>query len=490
MSFGNRALFVLLAGVSAAAIGCSGGGGGGGGGTVPTVAPTHVTAAPTATPTSVATPTPTHTAGPTASPTASPTPQSTSSAIPVSTRPLHTGDTFAYAGSSLESFVYSGVTPNPSGTVAASVAQSVTDEGPTPFDGATPFDLRTVETDTQQSPAKTIGVTTDSYYASGPYLGSQTGYYTYGFASSDTEGQHITDTMASVGDHSGTFNGLVDVLPETLAQTWTNTGAQTIAESESDGFTANRTVNADGSYVENDTYPQTSQFTPPPAPLTATITENSSGSGTYVLPLEGPPNSTFSYATPSAGNITISLSQPGEPTVTNTVATWYALPLYTETDRDDGALAIPGSCNVPAQFGARANGIEQTFTRVDTVLGTLENFDQITYVVGGYAVCIRLTDTTDVFYDYSGQGDQPPFGFSFSGGQSPLEVITTTSTVGLTSTSVTGAFRTRDATSEQAVAGAALARTSFLAALERRRFERRHQAFQRLRAAHVVRAHR
>jgi hypothetical protein len=386
--------------------------------------------------------------------------------------------------------VYFGATPNPSGTVAASIAQSVTDMGPAAFGGANPVDLRTSETDTQQSPVKTIGVTTDSFYTPGPYLGSQSGYYTYGFASSDTDGRHVTDTVTSVGDHGGAFNGLVDVLPETGAQTWTNTGAQTIAESESDGFTANRTIAADGSYGEQDVYPQGSQFTPQPAPLTATITENADGSGTYVLPLLGPPNSTFTFATPSGGNILISLSVPGTGTTTNTVPTWYALPLYAETDRDDGALAIPGSCSVPATFGSRANGIEQTFTSVDTVIGTLEKFDQITYVVGGYVVCVRLTDTTDVFYDYSGQGDQPPFGFSFSGGQAPLEVITTTSTVGLTSTSVAGAFRTRDATAQESAAGAIMARTSFLAARERRRFERRYQAFQHLRTNRFVRAHR
>jgi len=499
MRLGNRAFFALLGGVSAVLIGCGGGGGGGSHNSMPTVAPTQTssatatpTAIPTATQSATATSSPFQTPVP-VSPTAAPTPGPTGTAIGVTSRPLNNGDTFAYAGNYLETLVYRGQTPNPAATVAYAIAQTVTDEGMAPFDGATPFDLRTSETDTQTSPAKTTTSTTDAFYASSGLGGGQTGFYTYGFTSSNSEGEDISDTLSNVG-FSGGFNGLIDVLPETAKQTWTNTEAATIAESESDGFTSNRTYAANGTYTENDLYPQSSQFTPSPSPLTATITENSDGSGTYNLPITpiSPPNVNITYSAGSGGTITITATQ-GSNSQTYTVNTWYPLPLslYSETDVDDGAITLPAACNVPAQFGALGNGVEQKSTRVDTILGTIDYFDQITYVIGGYDVCVTLNDTTYEYYDYSGQGNEAPLGISFSGGNSPLDVVTTTSTIGLTSTSVSGASHVRNARGLESTSGrVAIARTSFLAALERRRLDRRDRALRRLRTLRFAGTHR
>jgi hypothetical protein len=400
--------------------------------------------------------------------------------LPVGTRPLVAGATFAYAGSSLESFLYTGATPNPSGTIAYTIHQNVTDEGMAPFDGATPYDLHGVETDagTNQS----VVVTTDTYYAALPYGATQTGFYTYGYTSSDTLGQKIAVTYAGVPSAGGISNGLVDILPETQSQTWINSGAQSLGESESDGFGADRTTNANGTYAETDTYPQASQFTPPPAPQTATLSQNADGSGTYSFPLFGAtPNVTFSYAAPSGGSIAITT-----PAQTYSVANWYALPLYAEHDAQLGELAIPAACAVPSNLGAVANGIEQTYAKVDTVLGTVEHYDEVTYVAGGYAVCVTMSDVTDVFYDYSGQSNGAPYGITFSGGQTPLEIITLASTIGLTSTNVSGAVAHRSgfAASEERFA---FARANFRNAAERNRLERRHQAFLALRARLRVR---
>ena len=490
MSLGNRGLFVLLGVVSAVTFGCGGGGGGGGGGGRPATAEPTKAATPSPTPTSTTvsvTPTP---VGPTQVPTALPT----GSAIPVGSRPLSAGDTFSYSGTSLEAFLYYGATPNPSGTIATVVTQHVIDEGTASFYGANPYDFLTTETDAQQSPSKTITITTNTYYNTGPYTGSQTGFYTYGYSSSDSTGQIITDVIGSVGYNGGVPNGLVDILPEKAQQTWTNTEAQTLDESESDGFTSGRAYNANGTYVEHDSYPQGSQFTPQPTPLAATIAENADGSGTYNVPLLGPPNTTLTYSAPSNGIITIVASVPdgsgGTSTQQFTVNTWYALPLYTEQDREDGALTLPAACNVPAQFGTEGNGVEQKFTRVDTVIGTIDYFDQITYVVGGYAVCVSMSDVTYLFYDYTGQGNEPPVGVSFSGGDTPLETITFTSTLGLQSTSVSGAYRLDAEHPEVAAQRLAFARTSFLAAVERRRFERQHRLFQHIRSLQSERSHR
>ena len=457
MGLGNRALFVLLGVLSAVTVGCGGGGGS---------APNPIR---TQTPTPTPTPAATSTRTPTSTPTASGAPN------PVASRPLASGDTFTYAGNSLETFLYRGASPNPSGTVAYTITQQVTDDGPQAFNGASPYDLHTVETD--RGTNQTIAVTTDAYYATGAYSATQTGFYFYGYSSSDSNGQQITEKITGVSP----TNGLLDILPETQRQTWSNTGAQTLAESESDGFSAARTTNANGTYSETDLYPQGSQFTPSPSPLPATLSDNSDGSGSYSFPLFGvTPNAALTYSAPSGGVITIAVDAFGE-TPTYTVATWYSLPLYAETDSQLGALAIPGACNVPAQFGTSANGVQQHFTKTDTVFGTTEDYTEITYVVGGYAVCVALNDVTDVYYDYSGQGNGT-FGVAFSGGQSPLEIITLDSTVGLTATSVSGASRVRDAL-QAGAQRVAFARTNFESMLERGRLERRRLAYQRLRAA-------
>jgi hypothetical protein len=408
----------------------------------------------------------------------------TGTTLPISTRPLAAGDTFAYAGNSIESFLYTGSTPNPSATISYAITQNVTNNGQVSFNGAMPFQLATVETDAGTN--QTIVVTTDTYFLSGPYSATQTGFYTYGYSSSDTNGQKITATLTGVG--SG--NGLVDILPETQEQTWTNTGAQILAESESDGFSANRTTNADGTYTETDTYPQSSQFTPPPAALTATLVGNADGSGTYTVPLFGAtPDVTFSYAAPAGGSIAITATQSGTQQANYSVPTWYTLPLYTEHDYQLGALTIPAACGVPAALGTLGNGVEQKYTKIDTVLGTLEHYDEVTYVVGGYAACVTLTDVTDVFYDYSGQSNGAPFGISFTGGTTPLEIINLASTVGLRSTNVSGAA-SRRASLQAAAQRVAFARANFQSTIERNRLERRYRAYQSLRARFSVRSHR
>lgn len=473
MSLGNRALFVLLGVLSAVTVGC---GGGGGSAPNPVRTPTPV-ATPTQAPTATPKPTPTP-IGPTPTPTAMPS----GAPNPVASRPLASGDTFSYAGNSLETFLYRGASPNPSGTVAYAVTQQVTDEGTKPFNGANPYDLHTVERDLGSN--QTIGVTTDAYYVSGAYSGTQTGFYTYGYASSDTNGQQITEKITGVSPS----NGLVDILPETQHQTWTNSGAQTLAESESDGFSADRTTAANGTYSETDLYPQGSQFTPSPSPLPATLSDNTDGSGSYSFPLFGStPNAALTYSAPSGGEITIVVDALGQAP-TYSVPAWYSLPLYTETDSQLGALAIPGACNLPSQFGTSANGVQQQYTKTDTVLGTTEDYSEVTYVVGGYAVCVALTDVTYVYYDYSGQGNGT-FGVAFSGGQSPLEIITLDSTVGLTATNVSGADRGRDSL-QAGAQRVAFARTNFESMLERGRLERRRLAYQRLRAGFFERSHR
>ena len=168
MILANRTLFVLVVCLSAVLAGCGGGGSSPGPSQtpVPTSTPTpHVSEKPTAVPT------------PSATPTLGTAPALSSDA----TRPLAAGDTFTYAGTTLDSFVYNGASPNPSAMIAYTVGQSVDDMGPAPFANATPFDLHTVETDA--SPNQTITVTTDTYLANIPASANVTDFDTYGYAS-------------------------------------------------------------------------------------------------------------------------------------------------------------------------------------------------------------------------------------------------------------------------------------------------------------------
>jgi hypothetical protein len=366
----------------------------------------------------------------------------TGAAISVPSRPLANGDSFKYSGTTTQSFVYMGTNPSPAASSSAAVTQTVTVATGKSFNGASNLDdFTTTETDT--TPNQTTTITTNTYYAmtSGGPTDTTTGIEqepltTYGFTSTDSDNESLTYALTNPGFANN--SGTVDLLPEETTPTWTNGIAETIDQSESDGFTAVRTYKADGSYTETDTYPQSSAASPQPTALTATIQENSDGSGTYDLPLFGPPNTTITYDAPtSAGQINITLSN-SSGSATEMASAWFpqplssANPLYSELDRDNGAVTYPSACNQSGgQYGTQGNEVEKKYTRIDTILGTLEFFDQLTFVSSsGVAACVVLNDVTYVYYDYSGQTNSD-VGPGYSGGNSPLETQTITTTLGV-----------------------------------------------------------
>jgi len=201
---------------------------------------------------------------------------------------------------------------------------------------------------------------------------------------------------------------------------------------------------------------------------------------------------TVSYSAPATSNgaISIVLQQPG-PTPQSTplvfqtaaVGAWYQQPLrlYQELDRDNGAVAIPPACNVPSTFGTQANQIEQKSVRVDPVLGTLDTFDQLSYVVPTTGVvCVRLQDQTLTYYDYSGQGNTGPTGISFAGGNSPFETATLATTIGLTSAIIQPMALHRSSLDAESGFRLANARANFLSTVEHRRIAAQRRAFDRL----------
>lgn len=408
-------------------------------------------------------------------------------AIANTARPLHNNDRYTYGGTTQQSFVYSGASPKPSSATFFTVGQNIAVTNNATFNATSGlYDFKTLETDT--SALQNISITTDTYYGTLASGNGTTFLVNYGYASSDSNGEKFTVTYTNPGAR----NGLIDVLPETGGAAWSNSGAQAIAQSESSGFTASRTYAADGSYTDTSNYPQAGAARPTATPLVATITTNADGSATYSLPLFGPPNVTVSYSAPATSNgaISIVLQQPG-PTPQSTplvfqtaaVGAWYQQPLrlYQELDRDNGAVAIPPACNVPSIYGTQANQIEQKSVRVDPVLGTLDTFDQLSYVVPVTGVvCVRLQDQTLTYYDYSGQNNSGPTGISFAGGNSPFETATLVTTIGLTSAIIQPMALHRSSLDAESGFRLANARANFLSTVEHRRIAAQRRAFDRL----------
>ncbi|HMD01635.1 MAG TPA: hypothetical protein VKG44_01600 [Candidatus Baltobacteraceae bacterium] len=394
-------------------------------------------------------------AGPT--PTPSPGPS-----ITVNTRPLDNGDSFTYAGTTATSFVFQGASPSPAASSIATVAQDVNVTAPSTFNGVSGVsDFTTRETDT--TPLQVTTVTTDTYYQS-LALSPGSNLVDYGYNSSDSFGETL---KVYYGALDAPVPLIVDELPETSGAIWTNTAAETLDETAPGNQTSTRTVNDDGSYTDTTTYPSGS--TPPPL-VTATIVENSDGSGSYALPVFGPPNSTLTFGAPSGGSISIVVSQPGQADQTFSVTVWYPLPLqlYSETDTNKGSQSIPAGCNTAAKFGTRANAIEQDINRVDTVLGTTEALIQTQYVVPSFGVaCVTLSDTLLNYYDYSGQSASV---ITFSG--TPLETTTITTTLGLSAATVASAAARVRSPSASAAYRIANAKANFIATVERYKLAR------------------
>ena len=443
--------------------------------------------------------------------TATPVPAATAfptgAANSVVSRPLANGDTFAYAGTSTESFVYTGTTPSPSASVTTTIAQNTTVATGKTYNGTSGLDeFTTAETDATSRQTTTIS--TNAYYGFGTSTGPtdpttgvvQTPLTYYGSTSSGSNGETLATTLTSPG--FGNNSGTVDLLPEANSPTWTNGIAEKIVQNESDGFSATRTYNADGSYTENDTYPQTTAASPQPAAETATIVQASDGSGSYSVPLFSGSNVSITYAKPkTSGEIDITFDDNMGDTFVEQVSAWFPQPLsttapaYSEIDRDNGAVTYPSACGLSSgKYGTTGNELEQKYTRIDTILGDLEYFDQLTYVAtNGVAACVQLSDVTYSFYDFSGQTNTD-LGPGFQGGNSPYQTTTIATTLGVTGNPTLNAVaRNADLASAGpaglAASAVANARANFLTTVDHFRAQRERKLFAHVRAS-LARFHR
>jgi hypothetical protein len=335
-----------------------------------------------------------------------------------------------------------GVTPNPNPTDTETINTAVTQAITVSTPGPSQYDFHVVETDVLNNGLKTSTVTSDEAYN-----------YVVSGAATDVEFTGYTSTNSdNVADAAaiGTGNGLVDILPEVSGPILpANNAAETMTESDPDQAAMQRTIAADGSYTEtgNDA-----------VGIPTATTENADGSGSYEFPFLEPADSSYTVSAPSPGpsggpdQINIVLTVPanlvGNPAPDATPAAipvgpipvWYPEPvvLSQQTQTDNGTVALPATCNVPASLTKSANQIVQATTTVDPVFGETDVNTTTTYTEPGIgAACITLSDVVTQYYDLSGQTQgfsQGDLGFQ----STPFQTTTTTETLGITSATVLG----------------------------------------------------
>jgi hypothetical protein len=328
------------------------------------------------------------------------------SAIVPPVQPIGIGNTYAFAGSLTTNTVYtyptalptavpsvvpSGMPPlNGTATVSTTIAVQA---APTPFWGATgTTDFHSVETDAYA--LRSNVATTDAWYAN-----AANGFQLFGSSSNDGAGDTVTT------EYAAPFT--LEALPESNGASWTNDPAEVIHETDADGTHSTRVYASNGTYTETQTVP---------ASLTAIITVNADGSGTYSGTAFYTFSRTngFSFSTPSpTGVITVAIVHTPPPpplifvpppTTVATPAVWYPVPFvpYTETDSLALNKTIDGRCALSNAFGVSGSDVTQAIQRVDPVLGYVESQMTDTYYVTGIGVvCVVMADTQTYHYNYN-----------------------------------------------------------------------------------------
>lgn len=397
------------------------------------------------------------------------------------------GDTFVYSGQLQQTFqtfpevvAPGSPSPVPIATTNVNVTQTVTIRANQTFNGASALTgLHSVEADADATGLKTTTATTDTYEALLQNGGSAQ-LLDYGSQYTDEAGDTISTLLAPAA--------ILDQLPQTAGAQWANGPSATIDEAIAGDTTGSavtvvRTVNGDGSYSEKTTYPP--NYSAPGYTGVGQIQENADGSGTFGFVANGGAISiTYSPPEPQATGgplITINLYKgldtTAPPFAFAKIPAWYgtAAPLYTETDRDQGVVTIPASCNLTKIFPSQATAIAQTIARTDTILGYTEQQVTTSYVAPGYGLlCVTMTDTQTAYYDFN--GDQR----SVFTAKPPLQITTVAETLALQPSSrIAG-------TTTSSVQRAQASRLAVAAGL-RARFDRSVSAAHRQRLGQLIR---
>ena len=349
----------MLAAISAIAA-CGGGGGGGGGGGSLNPPPPVVSPSPT----------------PTVSPFVCPSGGCTS---------------FTLSGTSTQRTTRTFPTPTPPVQVINSTVGQTISVIPSagPFHGQIATNYKTAETDT--APLQLITTNTDNYIK----FPSSTGdIVNIGYHSTDSNGV-VMDVQYLAG------NGVIGQVP--LGAGWSNNASSIISENDPDGTVIAQTINPDGSY----------SLTKTEVAGTTTATLNADGSGTAIVPVVfaglGGTGTQITVPVQSGGVVNYTLSAhgaspPTPPPQVIPVTAWYAPSPTLASDKSTnlGLQAIPAGCVAPA-FGSSGVHVQQQETQLDTIFGLLDNETTDTWVTSVGPVCQRISDTLDIFYDFTGQ---------------------------------------------------------------------------------------
>ena len=437
--------------VAAALAACGGGGGGNGGGGGGGVIPTPT---PTLTPTPAPTLNPFGCVG------------STPYAIarrPDVAHPIAPGDSFAYTGTINDTRTQSAPCAQPTTTATASATVSVAASATTMPDSSAGSDLKSTEADAFATSTQTT-ITDQSV------KNTASQFLLYAVKNSDNNG-NSTNMVYTVPQ-------LLDRNPE-AAGSWGASGssyfnnpAGTFTETLADGTTVSRTIASDGSYVDSETFPGGAG--------TVTITVNGAvnsqslnGAGVYAN-LAG---ANFSYAAPSSGTITLTITQ-GASSKTRTFPAWFSpvTSYISDSFVDGGSSAIDANCTPNAAAGATGEKVTETHSVLDPVLGYQDTRVTTSYNVSGFgAVCVKIDDTLNSFYDYT--NDTTKIDYQSQNGL-PNSVDHFVQYLSMTSTTSYPAVRTATA---QTQGVSPLSVASHISALELRREVQRAQ---KIRAMH------
>ena len=395
-----------------------------------------------------------------------------------SQRPGNLGDSFTFTGtlSSTTQLVTRNATQPQTDTAAVTLTSSVSPSPPPqPITSPAPGILTVVHSDeTDVYPLQTIKTATDTGYGYTTGQGSLPPNIVPGSVvmtatqSKDSNGStYLTQYDPSHG------SGLIDVLPEAAGPFGPNNATLHYTETDPAKFGRDRTVAANGSYVEHGT----DAFND-----VQTLTVNADLSASYDARQYS--GLAFTMTAPSAPpNPRIILrvfNSSGTQIAAFNIPSWIPTTMTqpsTETDVDNGSKPYPAACNVPAKYGTAGNQIVQTINRADPALGNLEVQTTTTYMAPRVGpVCIQMTDSVQTFYDYTLQNG---FSLLVSGGTAPLELASISETLTLQSAK-TESGATTTSTSRTASAGARAAATVTSSAFAP-------VSFARARFEHVVR---
>ncbi len=372
----------------------------------------------------------------------------------LSSRPATTGDTIAYAG-----------------TFASSIANNAISSDPVVSSQSGPV-TQTV-TVSSASPGQAVLSTTESdNFALATLTTKTTSTLAYQTAAASTQirlvSSNATDSNNVIYSTQYTpTSGLLTVEPEVAGSFGPNDASQTYSETDpgvsvganGQNTTTTRVTESNGTYTETTTNADAS---------TNQAVERSDGSGSYTLG----DCCQFTFGAPigsaQTGYIPISYGVPqnGSYVVSQNFQTsiWYPLPLVESTEFDNIAAvtAYDSRCTVPAKYGTTSSQVTQAITSIDAIYGNVERQTSTAYDVAGVGtVCSIFTDTTQTYYDYTGQ---EPYTL-FSGQQAePVLVSTVTEVLSITSGSVSGQPASTDAHARSSLA---IGRLAIVAGRER-----------------------